>query len=125
MTYLNLHINLDKLLIDISSSNTWIGANSNNPYLPTDTSVPTNNQASIDYGHGFGSWSGSEYYDTVTLSSSLVIPNQSIGVADTSSGFDTKEVDGMLGLGFVELTQGTVTNTYEVPTVIDNLYTQV
>jgi hypothetical protein len=56
--------------------------------------------------YGSGSFSGTEYTDTVTLSSSLVIPSQSIGVASSASGFD--DVDGILGIGPVDLTEGTV-----------------
>lgn len=60
--------------------------------------------------------------DTVALSSSLVISKQSIGVASSSSGFSG--VDGILGLGPVSLTSGTVSGTSKVPTVADNLYSQ-
>lgn len=60
--------------------------------------------------------------DTVTLSSSLVITGQSIGVASSASGFD--DVDGILGIGPVDLTEDTVSGTSSVPTVTDNLYSQ-
>lgn len=60
--------------------------------------------------------------DTVSLSPSLVIQNQSIGVATTAQGF--QGVDGILGIGPVDLTQGTVSNTSAVPTVTDNLFAQ-
>ena len=59
--------------------------------------------------------------DTVSLSSSLVISGQSIGAATSSSGLD---VDGILGLGPTDLTMGTVAGTSQVPTVVDNLYSQ-
>ncbi|KAF5352504.1 hypothetical protein D9756_005889 [Leucocoprinus leucothites] len=88
-----------QLIIDTGSSNTW----------------------SVTYGSG--SFSGTEYTDTVTLGS-LTIPGQSIGVASTASGFDG--VDGILGIGPVGLTQGTLspaTSSF-VPTVIDNLYSE-
>ena len=39
-----------------------------------------------------------------------------------SSGF--AGVDGILGVGHVDLTKGTVNNTGTVPTVLDNLFTQ-
>jgi len=68
---------------------------------------------------------GEEYLDTVTLNSDLVIRNQSIGVA--SAGYNAGlggGIDGMLGLGPVDLTQGTSSNASEVPTVLDNLYQQ-
>jgi pepsin A len=52
----------------------------------------------------------------------LVIDSQSIGVASDSTGLDG--LDGLLGLGPVDLTEGTVSNANQVPTVTDNLYTQ-
>ncbi|KAG1825025.1 acid protease [Suillus variegatus] len=106
------------LLIDTGSSNTWIGADL--PYKPTSTSHNTGNTINVSYGSG--SMSGKEYTDTVTLGPDLVIQNQGIGVASTAQGFEG--VDGILGVGPVDLTQGTVSNTTEVPTVTDNLYAQ-
>jgi cathepsin E len=108
------------LLIDTGSSNTWLGATKK--YVVTSTSVKTSNKVSVSYGSG--SFSGTEYTDTVTLSSSLVITKQSIGVASTSSDFTG--LDGILGVGPVALTQGTLspgTNTL-IPTVTDNLFSQ-
>jgi hypothetical protein len=46
--------------------------------------------------------------DTVLLNDDLVIQNQSIGVASTAQGFN--DVDGILGIGPVDLTSGTVTS---------------
>lgn len=60
--------------------------------------------------------------DTVTLSPSLVVTNQSIGVASTSTGFSG--VDGILGLGPTDLTANTVSGKSTVPTVPDNLAAQ-
>ncbi|KAJ2980134.1 hypothetical protein NUW54_g11047 [Trametes sanguinea] len=60
--------------------------------------------------------------DTVTLAPSLVIENQSIGVASTAQGF--QGVDGILGIGPVDLTEGTVGGNQAVPTVTDNLFAQ-
>ena len=60
--------------------------------------------------------------DTVTLSSSLVITGQSIGVASRSSGFDG--FDGILGIGPTILTEDTVSGVSTVPTVTDNLLSQ-
>jgi len=48
--------------------------------------------------------------------------NQGIGVASSAQGF--QDVDGILGVGPVDLTQGTVSKTQTVPTVTDNLYSQ-
>ena len=62
--------------------------------------------------------------DTVSLSSSLTITNQSIGAASSSKGFEN--VDGLLGLGPTGLTYGTLTDqpNSEIPTVSDNLLSQ-
>lgn len=69
--------------------------------------------------YGSGNFNGEEWTDTVTLAPGLVIENQSIGVASSATGFSG--VDGILGVGPVDLTSGTVTNTDKVPTVSDNL----
>ncbi|KAG2101065.1 acid protease, partial [Suillus discolor] len=106
------------LLIDTGYSNTWIGANL--PYKPTSTSHNTGNTINVSYGSG--TMSGKEYTDTVTLGPDLVIQNQGIGVASSAQGFEG--VDGILGVGPADLTQGTVSNTTDVPTVTDNLYAQ-
>jgi saccharopepsin len=52
-----------------------------------------------------------------------VIKNQSIGVANVSSGLNPG-IDGILGVGPVDLTFGTVNYTHTVPTVLDNLLSQ-
>ncbi|PPQ79426.1 hypothetical protein CVT25_002696 [Psilocybe cyanescens] len=100
------------------SSNTWVGADT--AYKKTSTSVQTSNKVSVTYGSG--SFSGTEFTDTVTLASGLVIPKQSIGVASKSTGFEG--VDGILGIGPVDLTLDTLspaTNSL-IPTVTDNLF---
>ncbi|KAH9486071.1 Polyporopepsin [Psilocybe cubensis] len=108
------------LLIDTGSSNTWVGANK--AYVKTGTSVKTSNTVSVKYGSG--SFSGVEFTDTVTLASGLVIKKQSIGVASEFEGFDG--VDGILGIGPVDLTIGTLSEAFDtaVPTVTDNLFTE-
>ncbi|KAG1851512.1 aspartic peptidase domain-containing protein [Suillus tomentosus] len=111
------------LSVDTGSSNTWIGANK--AYEKTGTSQDTGNTFYVAYGYESGGKkyaSGEEYIDTVTLNSDLVIDNQSIGVASSTSIGDG--VDGLLGVGPVGLTRGTVSNTDEVATVTQNLYTQ-
>ena len=60
--------------------------------------------------------------DTVTLAPGLVITNQSIGVASSAQGF--QGVDGILGIGPVDLTAGTLSTGEPVPTVTDNLFAQ-
>ena len=72
--------------------------------------------------YGSGSFSGEEWLDTVTLAPDLMISQQSIGVASSSSGFDG--FDGVLGMGPVDLTVDRVSNTETVPTVMDNLRSQ-
>ncbi|KAH9847941.1 acid protease [Lenzites betulinus] len=106
------------LLIDTGSSNTWVGAGQ--AYRHTSTSKSTGQSVNVSYGSG--SFSGTEFTDTVTISDGLVIQNQSIGVASTAQGF--QGVDGILGIGPVDLTQGTVSSQQPVPTVTDNLFAQ-
>ncbi|KAG2032182.1 aspartic peptidase domain-containing protein [Suillus americanus] len=107
------------LLVDTGSSNTWIGANK--PYQQTATSHDTGGTFYVTYGDN-SYVSGEEYTDTITLNSDLVIDNQSIGVASEDSGMG--DINGILGLGPVDLTQSTVSSAYEVATVTDNLYAQ-
>ncbi|KAJ7263179.1 acid protease [Mycena haematopus] len=106
------------LLIDTGSSNTWIGADQ--AYKPTSTSTDTRNAVNVSYGSG--SFTGTEYIDEVTLASGLVIQKQSIGVASQATGFNG--VDGIIGIGPVDLTANTVSGTSSVPTVTDNLFSQ-
>jgi cathepsin E len=106
------------LLIDTGSSNTWVGATT--AYKKTSTSTQTSNKVSVTYGSG--SFSGTEFTDQVTIAPGLTIPKQSIGVASTSTGF--QGVDGILGIGPVDLTLDTLspaTNS-PIPTVTDNLF---
>ncbi|KAI9452797.1 aspartic peptidase A1 [Lactarius psammicola] len=108
------------LLIDTGSSNTWIGAGK--AYVRTPSSVQTSDSVSVTYGSG--SFSGTEFWDTLTIGPGLVIADQSIGIASTSTGFNG--FDGILGIGPVDLTVGTLsphTNT-PIPTVTDNLFSQ-
>ncbi|CAK5265902.1 unnamed protein product [Mycena citricolor] len=105
------------LIVDTGSSNTWVGAGKN--YVKTSTSTRTGRSVSVSYGSG--QFSGEEYTDRVTLARGLVINKQSIGGATSASGFNN--VDGILGIGPVDLTQGTLGNSNsEIPTVVDNLF---
>ncbi|KIL66686.1 hypothetical protein M378DRAFT_10037 [Amanita muscaria Koide BX008] len=107
------------LIIDTGSSNTFVGAVK--PYIST-TGQKTKNTVSVTYGSG--SFSGTEWIDRVTLTSNLVISKQSIGVASKSSGF--APFDGILGIGPVDLTKGTLSpdSSALIPTVTDNLFSQ-
>ncbi|KAL5534090.1 hypothetical protein ACEPAG_551 [Sanghuangporus baumii] len=108
------------LLIDTGSSNTWVGAGKS--YARTSTSAQTSDRVSVTYGSG--SFSGNEFTDTVSLGNGLTIRGQSIGVATTSDGF--QGVDGILGIGPVDLTVGTLSPDTDstIPTVTDNLFRQ-
>ncbi|EKM51579.1 uncharacterized protein PHACADRAFT_261805 [Phanerochaete carnosa HHB-10118-sp] len=106
------------LLIDTGSSNTWVGASQK--YVKTSTSKSTGDSVNVSYGSG--SFSGTEFTDTVTLGPTLVIENQSIGVASQAQGF--QGVDGILGVGPTDLTANTVSGQDQVPTVVDNLFSQ-
>ncbi|KAF9347528.1 hypothetical protein BGX26_000994 [Mortierella sp. AD094] len=106
------------LIADTGSSNTWIGANK--AYVATSARTETADTFSISYGSG--SVSGQEYIDQVNLGGALTIEKQSIGGAKQSKGFD--EVDGILGLGPVDLTTGTLSpdSGATIPTVADNAF---
>ncbi|KAJ8591317.1 acid protease [Rhizopogon salebrosus TDB-379] len=111
------------LLVDTGSSNTWVGANKS--YEKTSTSQDTGDQFHDSYGSGTEIVVGEEYLDTVTLNSGLIITQQSIGVAEYGTNANLPvSLDGILGLGPVDLTENTVSNTYQVPTVMNNLYAQ-
>ena len=126
---------IDTLIIDTGSSNTWIGAGK--AYNKTSTSHDTGNtvvclscfmlftsylKGDQSVSYGTGSFSGEEWSDTVTLGPGLIIRNQSIGVANLSADFNG--FDGILGVGPVDLTSNSVSNTGTVPTVLDNLLSQ-
>ncbi|KAG2114176.1 aspartic peptidase domain-containing protein [Suillus discolor] len=111
------------LIVDTGTSNTWIGAKQ--AYVQTSTSIDTKEPVEVIYGSGGAYFSGSEYIDTFTFGSGITIPQQSFGVAfQTSENFGG--ADGILGLGPVGLTAGTLTNeqTTTIPTVTDNLHSQ-
>ena len=102
---------------NLSASNTWCGASG--ACEKTATGVATGGTVSVSYGSG--SFSGREYTDRVTYGG-LTVTSQSIGAATSSTGFSG--VDGIIGFGPVDLTQGTVSNAATVPTFLDNLYRQ-
>ncbi|PIL28667.1 transporter [Ganoderma sinense ZZ0214-1] len=116
------------LLIDTGSSNTWVGAQLlTKPFVPT-TSAATGNlvvrgepNPEVMYGSGF--FIGQEFTDTVHLGD-LAIENQSFGGALVAEGFE--DVDGILGIGPVALTCGTLIPAVTdcIPTVTDNAFTQ-
>ncbi|KAJ7022713.1 acid protease [Mycena alexandri] len=109
-----------QLLIDTGSSNTWVSA-VDKPFKSTSTCQDTRKTFNISYGKG--TCSGNEYMDCVTLGPGLVIEKQLIGVADNATDMDG--MDGILGIGPVDLTTGTMGSSDEcIPTVTDNLVKQ-
>lgn len=94
--------------LDHPASNTWCGAQSR--CEGTSTGKSTGGRVSVSYGSG--SFSGSEYTDVVEFGG-LTVRSQSIGAASSAQGF--QGVDGILGLGPVELTESTVSNVNSVP----------
>ena len=112
----------DRLLIDTSSANTWLGAAK--PYAKGRTSVNLYQRVVIPSGNSV--MNGDVYSDTVIFDGNIRITEQSIGVARAPNIPNVKGADGIMGLGPVALTQGTVTNQpmTTIPTVTQNLYTQ-
>ncbi|KAG1874285.1 acid protease [Suillus subluteus] len=128
------------LVVDTGSSNTFVGTGKK--YDRTSTSVPTGQDVNVSYWTGFFSgveclsssalssgmykltWPNPLDYDTVTLAADFVITNQSIG--DALQYADFGGVDGIIGVGPVDLTQGTLppdTNAL-IPTVTNNALKQ-
>ncbi|KAG2062854.1 acid protease [Suillus decipiens] len=107
------------LPLDSGSANTWVHASA---YVETGTSFCTNQPVAVTYGSGF--FSGIEWLDYVTVGPGLTIILQSIGVAERSAGFNS--FDGILGIGPVALTVGTLQEslTEPIPTVTDSLFGQ-
>ncbi|KAF8577516.1 aspartic proteinase [Ramaria rubella] len=105
------------LIVDTGSSNTWVGAQS--PYAPGPNSIKTGEEVAVSYGSG--SFQGEEFTDDVTIGSTT-ITGQSIGAANSSTGFNG--FDGILGLGPNDLTTVTTPSGEVIPTVTDNLVSQ-
>ncbi|KAG0704600.1 acid protease [Suillus ampliporus] len=108
------------LVVDTGSSNTFVGTGKT--YVRTSTSIPTGQDVNVTYGSGF--FSGVEYYDTVTLAPDFVIAMQSIG--DALQYADFEGVDGIIGVGPVDLTQGTLLPDTDasIPTIMNNALKQ-
>ncbi|KAI0089592.1 acid protease [Irpex rosettiformis] len=104
------------LLVDTGSANTWVGAQTT--FAPTADAKDTGSKLAVQYRSSLVH--GEEWTDTVTLGPDLVITGQGIGVASIALGF--QNVDGVLGIGPVGLTQGTTTSGGTVPTVTDTAW---
>ncbi|TBU65524.1 acid protease [Dichomitus squalens] len=108
------------LLVDTGSANTWVGANKT--YIPGDLGYASwLYYVEVTYGSGY--FNGTEYFDTVIFGG-LTVHNQSIGVSSYEEGYGYQGLDGILGVGAIIQTNGTVNGTELVPTVMDNLYAQ-
>ncbi|KAJ7023467.1 aspartic peptidase domain-containing protein [Mycena alexandri] len=105
------------LIVDTGSSNTWVGATTK--FTAGSTGKSTGDSVSVSYGSG--SFSGTEYTDTVSLGGTTAT-SQSIGVAKSSTGFTG--TDGIIGFGPEELTEDTVTGVDEVPTFLQTLVSE-
>ncbi|KAG5645987.1 hypothetical protein DXG03_004588 [Asterophora parasitica] len=104
------------LLLDIGSSNIWVGADKD--YRPSSTSV-NHEKTIVGPFRISGDVIGTEYTDQVTLGGNLVVKNQTIGIATSARGFSG--VDGILGIGPVDLTSGSTSKTAVAP-VTQNLF---
>ncbi|KAJ7729191.1 putative aspartic protease [Mycena metata] len=105
------------LIVDTGSSNTWVGATTK--FTAGSTGKSTGDSVEVSYGSG--SFSGTEFTDTVSLGGTTAT-SVSIGVAKTSSGFEG--TDGIIGFGPEDLTEDTVSGVNEVPTFMQDLVSQ-
>lgn len=64
--------------------------------------------------------------DQVTVAPNLAITNQSIGVQTSFVNLSLLDIDGLLGVGPVDLTNGTLSPDANstIPTIMDNLVSQ-
>ncbi|KAG2172586.1 hypothetical protein INT44_002601 [Umbelopsis vinacea] len=107
------------LLVDTGSANAFIG--SSKPYVKTSTSLDLNSTFSIKYS--VSNATGKIYKDSVTIAS-LVIPDQIFGVANATID-ELSGLDGILGVGPSDLTYGTSPYAKTIPSVMENLFTQM
>ncbi|KAF7980816.1 hypothetical protein HWV62_36432 [Athelia sp. TMB] len=103
----------DTLLIDTGSSNTWVGAKGT--YVKTGTAKKTG-------GHVKDTGVLTSGPHSVTIAPGLTVTNQTIAYATKSSGFS--DIDGILGIGPVDLSIGSDSTQGLLPTITDNLFAQ-
>ncbi|KAG2359970.1 acid protease [Suillus spraguei] len=111
------------LIVDTGTAITWIGADINNPYRPTDTSYNTELPIQRTYGYGYSFFSGTLFTDTLSFENGLNVSTMPIGVAFESEGI---EYDGILGIGPKSLSRGILKNAPTKPllTITDRLFFQ-
>ncbi|KAG2358001.1 aspartic peptidase domain-containing protein [Suillus spraguei] len=104
------------LIVDSFSSITWVGARTR---YKSRTGVNTEKRVAVNYG--YGSFEGTIYEDTLSLTDKLTIPVMPIGVASTSRGIG---FDGVLGIGPTVSSRGALTSSSEetIRSVADYLY---
>jgi len=105
------------LIVDTGSAVTWIGAKKE--YLKTQNSVDLHQHMEVHLENGI--MMGYEYRDIVTFGDDVISQQLICDAYEVTNVFGT---DGILGLGPVGLTRGTLENapTMTVPTVTRNLY---
>ncbi|KAG2355832.1 aspartic peptidase domain-containing protein [Suillus spraguei] len=111
------------LIVDTGSAITWIGADIDNPYRPTDTSYNTKKHIQRTYGYGSAFFGGTLFTDTLSFENGLTVSTMPIGVASESKGM---EFDGILGIGPKILSRGILKNapTKPLSTITDRLFLQ-
>ncbi|KAG6329190.1 hypothetical protein ID866_9898 [Astraeus odoratus] len=110
------------LIVDTGSSYTWVGARDINPYLQGDGSVETSQTIHVTYADAHIKLTARTWRDRLTLDGFTVTP-QGVGIPTELQGFPDG-IDGILGLGPTRLTAGITPDYSEIPTVVDNLYSQ-
>ncbi|KAG2351848.1 aspartic peptidase domain-containing protein [Suillus spraguei] len=107
------------LIVDTSSAVTWVGAST--PYMRTSSSFNTGEP--IRKGYGPDAFFGTLWTDAVTLLDDFTATRMPIGVLSNPRGFVH---DGILGIGPVGATHGTLPNHPRdaLPTITECLYTQ-
>ncbi|KAJ3554986.1 hypothetical protein NM688_g2824 [Phlebia brevispora] len=108
------------LIVDTGSSFTWVGGNTDNPYVVTSSSVDTGLEFWLIYGSGIAFTE--MYHDTVTIGS-IGLTSQGVGGAVAAAGFNN--MDGILGLGPTDLTDYTLNGVAsDFPTVVDTAWSE-
>ncbi|KAG6328880.1 hypothetical protein ID866_10208 [Astraeus odoratus] len=110
------------LIVDTGSSYTWVGARDINPYLQGDGSMETSQTIRVTYADAHVKLTARTWRDRLTLDGLTVTP-QGIGIPTELQGFPDG-IDGILGLGPTRFTAGITPDHSEIPTVVDNLYSQ-
>ncbi|KAF7312284.1 AB hydrolase-1 domain-containing protein [Mycena indigotica] len=113
-----------ELLIDTGSSNTWVG-NSKLYRATLETRPDGVIPGPVVLVYGSGLFTGVEMVEQLSLTQQLRIRNQSIAVSEPPLPQGFSNMDGILGIGPVDLTRGTMileNDQHEIPTVVDNLF---